>query len=323
MKIQYLSLCLLLTLCACAQESAESYGPAADQAVAVSDESEEALQALGYDGGGDASPAREGGAPSTPQSPGDGDVPAQRGRKLIRDVSLSLRVEDTQAASAALTELADGLGGFVASLDAHRYNDLFHYSMVLRVPSGRLDTAVQRAKEMAAEVDREHRGVQDVTDRYVDLEARQRTLEATETELQALLAEARQRNFDAEQVMAVYERLIQIRTQIEQIQGQLKVLEDQTSLGTLRIELSPTEAAKPVVAEGWRPGDTAKRALRGLVAALRFLGDLLIVVLIQFVPILLLVGLPLWALVRWWRRKHPPKVRHAEGGETPPPEPRP
>lgn len=293
-----------LALSACAQEQA--LAPSSlDRASgsAATESSAAGLQALG-DLEDQGEPAD--GDVSTSSAHADSTAPAATaGRRLVRDVTLRLRVGDTEAAAAALEQTTADLGGFVASVESHRVNELYHFTMVLRVPTGRLDEAVRQAKELAEEIDHERRGVRDVTDQFVDLEARLRTLEATEAELRVLLAESRQRRYEVEQVMAVYERLNEIRTRIEQIQGRLQVLGDLTALGTLRVELAPTEAARPVVEEGWHPGATAKRALRGLVAALQGLGDVAIVLLIQVLPVLLLLALILWGVARLWRRWRP------------------
>jgi len=273
------------------RENAEEGFVAADEAAAraPAPEPSEGLASLGYAGEGAPAPA-----------------PPPAERKLIRTVSLVLRVEDTKATAEALQRLAGELGGFVGSMTAHRQGDVYHYALTLRVPVDELEAVVARIKEMAADVDRESIQAKDVTDRFVDLEARLRTLRATETELQGLLAESRQRQYDAEDIMAVYRQLTEIRTQIEQIQGQLQVLGDLTSLATINVELQPTETARPVVEERWRPGDTVKRATRGLVSALRILADLVIVVVVAVLPVVLVVVLPIailvWLLVRRRRR---------------------
>lgn len=227
-------------------------------------------------------------------------------RKLIKTVHFELRVDDTRVAAEELQRLATGLGGFVGSLSADRRADGVYYSLTLRVPVERLEDALVEIRALAAEIDQESITAEDVTDRFVDLEARLRTLRATEAELQEILSQARERDFDAEEVMAVYGKLTEIRTGIERIQGQLQVLDDRTALSTIDVRLRPTESARPVVEERWRPGDTAKRAFRGLLEALRALADLAIVLVIAVLPVLLLVAIPIWLVVRVWRRRPPP-----------------
>jgi hypothetical protein len=143
---------------------------------------------------------------------------------------------------------------------------------------------------MASRVDREQNAVEDVTSQYIDLDARIRTLKATEAELQALLAESRQRGRKVEEIMAVYRELVEIRSQIEQIQAQLNSFDRLASFSTIRLELNPTEGAKPVAEAGWQPGDTLRSSFLMLVAFLRWLVDFLIFAAIVLLPIGLLVA---------------------------------
>lgn len=224
-------------------------------------------------------------------------------RKLIRTVNLQLRVADTEATAEAVRELTEAAGGYVASVDAHRREGLLYYRIGLRIPVERLDAAVEEIKALAVEVERESLGTEDVTGRYVDLEARLRTLRATETELQALLAESRSRGHKAEDIMAIYRELTGIRTQIEQHQAQLDLLADQTSYSTVHLDLRPTEAARPLIDEGWQPLVVARDSFRTLLEVLQGLGNLAIFLLVVGVPVVLILGLPVWLAFRAWRRR--------------------
>jgi hypothetical protein len=216
-------------------------------------------------------------------------------RKLVKTVDLDLVVADTEAAAKEAEALAVRLGGYVGAKNAHRVDDVLHYAITLRIPVERLDEALQALKALAVRIDREGQRVEDVTDQYVDLDARLRTLRATETELQALLAESRKNARKVEEIMAIYRELVEIRSRIEQIQGQLIALEKLAALSTVNVNLRPTESAKPVAGSGWRPGDTARGSVRTLLALLKGLGDFLIFAVIVLLPIGVVLVL-LWRL---------------------------
>lgn len=227
-------------------------------------------------------------------------------RKLVRTVDLEIEVRDPEKVSTEVQGLAGRLGGYVASVDAQRLEDGTLYSrMTLRVPVERLDEALSAIRKLAVRVEREQQRVEDVTDRFVDLEARLRTLRATEAELQALLAESRQKARKVEEIMAVYRELTEIRSQIEQIEGQRNALNKLASLSTINLALIPTEGAKPVTDGGWRPGETVRASVRTLVAILRGLGTMAIYLVVVFLPLALLAGLLVWLVRRVWRRMRP------------------
>jgi uncharacterized protein DUF4349 len=224
-------------------------------------------------------------------------------RKLIRTVDLTLEVSDTQDAASKIQTLVSGLGGYVGASNGQRRGELMYYTLTVRVPVDRLDTALSAIRALAVRVDREHSQIEDVTDQYIDLDARMRTLEATETELRALLAESRQRARKVDEIMAVYQQLIEVRSQIEQIRTQLNSFDKLAAFSTLNLELVPTEAAKPVVAGGeWRPGDTVRSSARMLMALLRGLTDTAIFLVIVLLPVGLLV-LAVAFSVRWVLRR--------------------
>jgi len=251
-------------------------------------------------------------APATPapvtlvpgRAPAPGG-PAGRGevaRRLVRTVDLELTVRHTTEAAQQLERLAVRLGGYVANVDGQRQEELMRWTLSLRVPPERLDEALAAAKAMAVRVDREQQKVEDVTDQYVDLDARLRTLTATEAELRGLLAESRQRQRKVEDIMAVYTELTEIRSQIERIQGQLLALQKLIAFSTLNIGLTPEASARPLSAEGWQPGDTARGSARTLIDILHALGDFVIFAVIVLLPVGLILVLAIWSLRRLWRR---------------------
>lgn len=296
MRHQHIALALLafLPLAACkrmAEAPAEMAAPAPQQA-----------------------PAGDAASGAAPQAAADAPPHlADAGRKLIKTVDLELRVADTSETAERLRQLATGLGGFVSAMTAERRGELLYYTLTLRVPVARLEEALQRAKDLAERVEREAIRTEDVTERWVDLEARLTTLRATENELRQLLTEARQRKQDVEDIMKVYGKLTEIRTAIEQLQGEQQALQNLTSLSTVNVQLVPTEAARPIVAEGWNPRGTLRGSFRTLVQALQSLTDIAIVLLVVVVPIALLVLLPIWLLVRLWRRAR--RRRQEAGGQ--------
>ena len=280
-------LVLVCSLSCAKQERTEVGALASQDAAAVASQAEPRTPA-------------EAAAPAPPANLAASAVPAAQSRKLIRTVDLQVRVRSSEAAARQVQALTAKVGGYVSEMNAQRLDDgLLYYQISLRVPAARLDEALAAIRQLADEVEGEHQRVEDVTDRFVDLEARLRTLQATERELLALLAESRQRHSDAEDIMAIYRQLTDIRTQIEQLQGERDTLAKLVSLSTINLRLTPTEAARPLVGDGWQPGDTARGSVRVLLRLLRALGDFLIFAAIVLLPL----GLLFWLIYRVFLRE--------------------
>ena len=227
-------------------------------------------------------------------------------RMIVRTADLSLVVEDTEQTLEDIEDLVTELEGYISNLQTWRINEQLAATVTLRIPSVYFGQARERMKDLATEVDSENVSGQDVTEEYVDLEARLHNLEVAEDELLELLASAQETRQDAESILAIYREVTSIRGQIEQIQGRMQYLEDATSLATLTVSLTPEEEEEPVVEPGWDPLRQARDALRTLVNALKVLADLTIWVALFILPLVAVLILPfvlIWLGWFLWRRR--------------------
>jgi len=288
-------LCILAVLAAtvagCAARPAPA--PALERAVVATVGVEKAV----------ASEARQPAAPPSPGKVPAVDLAMVQGeqRMLIRTAELSLSVQDTAEAAEKAKAIAEELGGYVADSQIYQQGERLYADMTLRVPAEEFNTALQRLKELAVDVKRETIHGEDVTEEYVDLQARLRNLELTEKELQQLLTEVRERTQDAEDVLAVYRELVEVRGQIEQIKGRMQYLERMVGFSTIRLNISPHALSEPVVEEGWEPLITLRNASRSLVKAFQWLVEAMIWVVVFLLPILALLAIPTAALVLFVR----------------------
>jgi hypothetical protein len=224
--------------------------------------------------------------------PGSADL----ARKIVYTVSLDLIVRDTAEAFEGVQQIAEEMGGYISDSNLWRDQDHQRGSMTVRVPAERLDEAVTKFRALAVDVESQQLDSQDVTEEYVDLEARLENERRTERELQELLESRSERGKTAD-ILEVHRELSRVRSQIEQIQGRLKYLENLSSMATVRISLTPDALVQPVVVAGWRPQGTARDAVRMLLRALQFLIDAAIVFFLLILPVLLIIAIPIVGLV--------------------------
>ena len=218
-------------------------------------------------------------------------------RKVIRQASLQLHASDTRATFDEIVRLTESVGGFVANANVFPFEGEDaqpDVSMTLRIPAGQLTSVMTTIKGSVDEVVAESQSAQDVTEQFVDLEARLRNLEALEVELRALLEDVRkQPDADPVKLLTVFNELFSVRGQIEQIQGQINYLSDLTAMATLDVQVSQTPIDIPIVASAWAPAKAAKDALRSLVTALQGIANWAISFALFTLPVLLLtLGIP-------------------------------
>lgn len=249
------------------------------------------------EGGGESAPDEGGSDPGEQAANVSLELAADSDREVIRRASLELHASDTRQAFDDIVAMVESAGGFVAHANVFPVSSEEEQpavAMTLRVPVDQLNATMTAIKESVDEVVAESQGAEDVTEQFIDLEARLTNLEAFEVELRALLTEVRaQLNSDPEKILRVFNELSLVRGQIEEIKGQLDYLEDASALATLDVQLTQTPSAVPIVDEPWAPVETAREALRNLVTGLENVADWLIAFGLYALPMLLITLGPL------------------------------
>jgi hypothetical protein len=239
-----------------------------------------------------AAPASAGASSSTSQSStadkaaGSSAAPASNGaasealpldRMVIRNAKLSLQVQDVEVALQKIRAVADADGGYVSS--SHSYyvkqgdQDRMIADVTIAVRSDTFDKAVQSVRALATKVENEDGTSQDVTDQYVDLDANLRNLQASEDAILKLTEKADK----LADVLTLQRELATVRGQIERIQGQKRLLEHQTSMSTIAIDLHlPPAPELAMVGPAWNPVATFERGWHASLLALETVADLLI-----------------------------------------------
>lgn len=238
-------------------------------------------------------------------------------RKVIQTATISIESDDTRASMAAIEELVEDSGGFVQSADVRETGsetDQPTIDLVLRIPVDDLPGAVEAVADLGTRVISQTQRGQDVTDEYVDVEARLENLRLLETELRELLEDVRgQADTDPAKLLQVFDEISRVRGEIERLEGRRQVLDDLTSLATLEVSITPTAVSAPVVEEGWSPLAVLRESLRSLIAAGQWIVDAGIRAIVLVAPLLLvLVVLPGLAGRALWRRFGRPSSTTAE-----------
>lgn len=216
-------------------------------------------------------------------------------RVILRTASLSLVVDDANVSLNAISSLAEEMGGWVVSSNTYTMtlsdgSDVAQGSITIRVPSERLDEAMNRIKDGGGKVDSENVTGQDVTQEYVDLTSRLTNLEAAEAQLREIMADA----VRTEDVMTVYNQLVQVRGEIEQVRGQIQYYDQAAAYSSISVTLTPTAIDTPIQIAGWSPGRTVENALATLLNLLRGIADIIIMLVIVVLPLVVLVVVGVW-----------------------------
>ena len=229
-------------------------------------------------------------------------------RKIVRNGSLELLVNDIGQSITKIGSIVAGVGGFIEK-STQTQSGGRSASMTVRVPAGRLDQVIADVKRLATTVDRESIEARDVTHEYIDLDARLRNAQAEEAQYLLILKRAT----TIKDTLDVTEKLSDVRGRIEQMQGEMKFLTAQIDMSSLEISLR-ADADTAVAGIHWRPLRQAKIAVGEMLSGMTDWADSVIAFLINLpliaVWLLSIVILVLAAvrIVRWLWRKFGPKT---------------
>ena len=154
-------------------------------------------------------------------------------RSVIRTARLTVEVDRYDAGARRLLDIAEGAGGFIADSSYGEDDGRPRGEFTLRVPAGRFAAAIKDVEAMGT-VRQRQISAQDVTEEYVDLQARQRNLERHEQQLLTFMDRATK----VPDLLAVEQELSRVRGQIEQITGRLRYLAHNVEMASITVVLS-------------------------------------------------------------------------------------
>jgi hypothetical protein len=218
-------------------------------------------------------------------------------RKIIRNANLTVEVTSPPESQRKISSIAESHQGFVVTSEAtQRTTDdasrpLITVNLVVRVPAAQFNQTMEEIRAVGARIIQEKITGQDVTEEFMDLEARIKNQKALEGQFLEIMKRAAK----VEEALNVQRELAEVRTEIEKLEGRKRFLENQASLSTITVTLqSPTQVVN--AAGFWF---SIKSAFSDGVDAAVAIVLFLIRVVIALLPILILFVLPIALVARF------------------------
>lgn len=220
-------------------------------------------------------------------------------RLVIKNTNLSLVVKDVAKVITQIESVAKGFGGFLVDSNLNKPESAANGTISVRVPQEKLTESLDEFKKLAVKVVSESVYGQDVTDEYVDLEARLEVLNKTKAKFEEIMDKA----YAIQDLLSVQRELINLQSQIDSLKGQQKYYAQSAKLSKVTIYLSTDELALPYAPTNeWRPLVVFKQAVRSLIADFQHLANVVIWLLV-YLP----VWLPLLLLFLFLKKRLKPK----------------
>jgi len=226
-------------------------------------------------------------------------APEVTNRMVVQNSNLSLVVKDVSKSLDQIKQKTVNLGGYMVESNLDRPQDAASGNITLRIPADKLDESLSYFRSISVKVISENLRGTDVTDQFVDNEARLTILEKNQAKFEDIMDRAT----NVQDILQVQREIFNLQSQIDGIKGQQNYLSKTAQMAKITIFVSTDELALPYSpAEPWRPEAIFKRAVRSLVGTMQGLGTAVIWLAVYSVVWAPALGI-FWYLKNRWGNK--------------------
>lgn len=163
---------------------------------------------------------------------GSTEIVVAQEQKIIKTANLRFEASKPEETHKNILALTQQYKGFIQNDNAGKnYNQLYR-NMVIRVPTENFQPFIGAVSQGVPYFDQKDISRQDVSEEFVDLEARLKAKRELETRYLELLKQAK----NVKEMLEIERELSNIREEIEAKQGRLNYLQNKVSLSTVNIE---------------------------------------------------------------------------------------
>lgn len=156
---------------------------------------------------------------------------AVKSRVLIKTGSMTMEVHNMKEALDGTRDLVKKQKGYIEN-SSSRENDGGSASLTVRIPKDSLDTTMDQLATMGKVTSR-YIEVEDVTDQWIDLQAKIKNLRTLRDRLRRLLNNTK----NVKDVLAVEKELNRVQSELDSLEGKIKAMQKNVSYSKLNINI--------------------------------------------------------------------------------------
>ena len=205
-------------------------------------------------------------------------------KKIQRNANISIEVKNLDESIDKLNEIILLFNAEIISSNKGGIDFGQPYANIrIRVLSNNLDSAINEFKKLSTKIISENVYTNDVTEEFIDTEARLKIMKSTEDKFNSLLLKSE----TVEETIQVEKELMRIRGDIESLEGRLNYLSKTTDTSEINLNLNEQV---PITGESWKINDSFTSALQNLSSFAKWLADFIINVFV-FIPAIIVITL--------------------------------
>ncbi len=154
-------------------------------------------------------------------------------RKLIKEANLRFRTRDNAETYALIQKTIKEFEAFISDEETFSSGNQTGYNLTIRVPAEKFDTLLNFivSNVNIRELDNKSTRLNDVTEEFIDIEARIKIKKESIQKLTELLKQAN----NLTETLEIQKQLTDLQADIESIEGRLKYLTNQVNYSTIKV----------------------------------------------------------------------------------------
>lgn len=209
-------------------------------------------------------------------------------RKIIKEGFIQFQTSNLEKTKSSIVTAVNQLKGYISKENVSTYSDNVEHQLVIRIPAEKFDELL-KIISASAQIESQTVEVKDVTEEYIDVDARINT----KKELQAKYNELLKQTNRVDEILNIQKEIADLQEDLESVEGRMKYLNDQIKYSTLTVTYYEKSATSfgfiqkivPAVKDGWN----------GLLG--------FIILLFRLWAFLIIIGLIVFFVVRNKKRK--------------------
>lgn len=152
-------------------------------------------------------------------------------RKLIKEGEIAFETNDLSTTRKTIFDAVEKHKGYVSSDREFKSQGRNSNTIIIRVPADHFDNLLKDASQGVEKFKRKEINVKDVTEEFLDIQARLKTKKELENRFIDLLKQAK----NVTEILEIEKQIGELRSDIESTEGRLNYLQNRVSFSTLTI----------------------------------------------------------------------------------------
>ncbi|MFD1616209.1 DUF4349 domain-containing protein [Gelatiniphilus marinus] len=213
-------------------------------------------------------------------------------QKFIKESFLRFETQDLDKTYKQINQFITQNKGFVQDDKSNKSYHTITRHLTIRIPTNNFQKTIDSISNHVSFFDTKRISSKDVTEEFIDLEARLKAKQVLEKRYLELLSGAK----NVKEILDIEKELSKIREEIEAKHGRLKYLTNKVALSTLNIEFYKLSAKRGItVSYGTKMWNAIKSGFNGL--SMFFIG------LLHIWPFIIILIILFFLIKKWLKKK--------------------